>query len=305
MTKAQGTEALITLDGREVAYHWQRSHRRTMSIIIDQEQGVVVRTPNRTPRRAVEGFLREKSRWIRRHLDNLAVRKSRRTPRQWIEGETLPFLDSHLTLAIHHNGARSSAVRENERLLVSLPTTTDIPMARAVQDIVEDWYRAQAQELFQARVTAFQPQLGVQAKRVRVRNQKRRWGSCSARGWLNFNWRLLLAPSQVLDYVVVHELAHLRELNHSPRFWSLVSAVMPEHTQWRTWLRRYGDTLTLDHQITAGVPVVPLSAPSASGIQEPTGIPNLPAGRLAPVQPTENRDAAAKAALPEQLEMSL
>lgn len=93
------------------------------------------------------------------------------------------------------------------------------------------------------RAAFFAGRMGVSYNRIVVKEQKTRWGSCSSKGNLNFNWRLILAPEEVLDYVVIHELAHLREMNHSPRFYAAIAQVMPEYGSWRAWLRQNGDTL--------------------------------------------------------------
>jgi predicted metal-dependent hydrolase len=98
-------------------------------------------------------------------------------------------------------------------------------------------------DTFTARADAFAADLGVAYKRLTIRDGRSRWGSCSSAGGLNFSWRLILAPPAILDYVVVHELAHLRELNHSPRFWALVAAHCPDYQLQRKWLKEHGPAL--------------------------------------------------------------
>ena len=115
-----------------------------------------------------------------------------------------------------------------------LPELFDVPRAERPDE---------AQALIEARVAYFAPLMGVRPNRVFVKDQRTRWGSCSAQGNLNFNWRLTLAPREVLDYVVVHELAHLVEMNHGKAFWRLVSRWCPDHKAQRRWLRRNAETL--------------------------------------------------------------
>ena len=254
-------EARIDLGGNEVSYNWQRSRRRTMAITIHPERGVVVRTPNRTSHKSVEAFLREKSRWILKHLERISNRQSERESIRWTAGALVPFLGSRLVLDVRPHARRTTAWRLGERLVVEIQRekkstaskTTNTPsetdpkaLEAAVETAVTQWYREQALVRCKMRAEYFQAHLGVRPAQIRVRNQKRRWGSCSSRGWVNFNWRLILAPPEVLDYVVVHELCHLREMNHSARFWNLVQAVLPDFAQWRTWLRQNGDTLSLE-----------------------------------------------------------
>lgn len=110
---------------------------------------------------------------------------------------------------------------------------------------LEAIYREAAKEYFPKRVYHFAHILGVSYGNITIRDQKTRWGSCSSKGNLSFNWRLILAPPNVLDYVVVHELCHRKEMNHSPKFWALVESVMPDYKQYRKWLKENGNKLTL------------------------------------------------------------
>lgn len=103
--------------------------------------------------------------------------------------------------------------------------------------------RSLACAVFEQKVSLYAKLMGVSYGRITIRDQKTRWGSCSGKGNLNFNWRLILAPEEVLDYVVVHELAHRREMNHSPRFWAQVAAVLPDYQKRRQWLKQNGDLL--------------------------------------------------------------
>lgn len=110
---------------------------------------------------------------------------------------------------------------------------------------LEAIYRDAAREYFPKRVSYFSHVLGVNYGKITIRDQKTRWGSCSSKGNLSFNWRLILAPPNVLDYVVVHELCHRKEMNHSQRFWALVESVMPEYREYRKWLKENSNKLTL------------------------------------------------------------
>lgn len=126
--------------------------------------------------------------------------------------------------------------------LLTLPHPED---AEAVRGALKQALSQRALARIRERLNHYAPQLGVTFGRVTVRDQKSRWGSCSAKQNLNFNWKLIMAPSEVLDYVVVHELCHLREFNHSPRFWALVEHQMPEYVHWKKWLKSHGNELGL------------------------------------------------------------
>ena len=138
-------------------------------------------------------------------------------------------------------GTRESFLTETEWVLFC----PDPENARQVRDRARSFLAEMALVRIRERLEVYAPRIGVSYGRVTVRNQRTRWGSCSAKGNLNFNWRLILAPPQCLDYVVIHELCHLREFNHSPRFWSLVEEQMPDYRVWKDYLRRNGAGLAL------------------------------------------------------------
>ena len=123
-------------------------------------------------------------------------------------------------------------------------------------ETLEKRYRNAARQQFESRVACYHRITGGNYTSVTVRDQKTRWGSCSSRGTLSFNYRLIFAPSVILDYVVVHELCHLTHMNHSKAFWNMVASVMPEYQTYRNWLREHGQELSLGaHMARAGIPV--------------------------------------------------
>jgi predicted metal-dependent hydrolase len=123
---------------------------------------------------------------------------------------------------------------------LTLPEPESDPAVRAA---IRSTLSARALERIRSRVNHYAPQIGVQPGRITIRDQKSRWGSCSSKGNLNFNWKLIMAPECVLDYVVIHELCHLIEFNHSPRFWQCVYAQMPDYEAWKKWLKLHTDDL--------------------------------------------------------------
>ena len=133
----------------------------------------------------------------------------------------------------------------------------NVPVQRAKtpsEKRLEAIYRKAAREYFPKRVSHYARMLGVTYGKISIRDQKTRWGSCSSEGNLSFNWRLILAPPDVLDYVVIHELCHRKEMNHSKEFWALVESLMPEYKERRKWLRENGNNLTLDALNTSSTP---------------------------------------------------
>lgn len=188
---------------RAVSYQLIRSARKTIAIQIKENGTVIVRAPHRCSRSAVDDFIRIKQDWIQKHLDRLGSSRD----------------------------VQEEKIRSGE--IAPLPQTRE--------EILE--CRRQAAAVFAERTAYYSGLMQVSYQKITIREQKTRWGSCSSKGNLNFNWRLVLAPEGVLNYVVVHELAHRREMNHSPRFWQIVADIMPEYQQYRDWLRHYGRCL--------------------------------------------------------------
>jgi hypothetical protein len=238
-------DAQIQLGGTLLSYQLRRSaRRRTIAVAIDPREGLVVYSPARLSGDGVHDFLRLKAKWILRHLSRLEAVRAQAAPLSWEPGSTLLLLGRRILLRVEPGAVRGRVTAEGDCLIVhTTPEDGLLPPAGRVRDLAVHWLRRHAERTLTERVAALMPLVQATPRAVRVRDQKRRWGSCSAQGALNFNWRLVLAPPEVLDYVVVHELCHLKELNHSPRFWAHVEQVLPEYRRLRAWLRENGALL--------------------------------------------------------------
>src|SRR3954451_11615712 len=214
-----------------VPYRIRRSDRaRRIRVSVDGNGEIVVVLPRRSPERHAEEAVRELRPWIerRRRAVASAAAEVGRAP------GTVPYLGETLTLV--PEPGRTRVARRGDRLLV--PDT-------GAGEALERWYRRQARVEVAPRLDAACARAGKAYTGLTIRGQKTRWASCSAKGTMSFNWRLLLAPPEILDYVVEHEVAHLSYMDHSPRFWRLLASRVPE---WRTppqSLLPYGPTLTL------------------------------------------------------------
>ncbi len=184
----------------ELPYTVRYSNRKSFSISLSPNEGLVLRVPFRTSDREIQHILLEKQHWIiTRYLEMQEKEKNR------------PVSD----------------------------------LTDAQRTALEKRYINAAKEYFPKRVAYFQQFTGGTYNRITIRDQKTRWGSCSARGTLSFNWRLMLAPPAILDYVVVHELCHLTHMDHSPAFWQAVGEVYPDYRAARKWLKDHGQELVL------------------------------------------------------------
>lgn len=227
---------LIRLGEQDITYTLKRSaKRRTVGLHIDAT-GLTLSAPKRVSQRWLDGWLQEKSQWV---LQKLLEMRARQAPqRAWRDGESLPFLGGELQLALYHGGARSEALlSDNRLLLVGLPEIED---AAAVRDKVIKWYRKQALPDFDARLHTLSARMDIAKPPFALSSARTLWGSCNARGVIRLNWRLIKAPPEQINYVVAHELAHLRHMNHSARFWAAVEQIFPGYSAQRAALSAQG-----------------------------------------------------------------
>lgn len=228
----------ILLGGCVIGYTLRRSRRRRSITLIIDERGLRVSVPWRAQQDAIETELRRHEGWIlRKHAE---WRERRPPPRTWHDGETLMLMGETLRLTLAR--APQPVCRQGGQLLVDAGSQ---PHPGAIAAQVGAWLREQALACFRARVSYHLPLLRVAEPEVRLSDAKTRWGSCHAEGRIRLNWRLIQMPLRLIDYVVVHELAHLREMNHSRRFWRLVCDAMPDYAARRTEIRTDGPRYTV------------------------------------------------------------
>ena len=231
-------------------YVLRRSARsRRLRLTIHPTDGLVVTVPPAArrgwahPEADIERFLREREAWVRRHLARLASERAELAARGGLrDGASIRYRGElhHLRIGEAPYGTRRSSVaREGgpngDELVVSLAR----PDRRSVATILEAWFRDRARVLVEREIARHAPVLGVTPAVVTIRDQRSRWGSASRQRRLSFSWRLVLAPPEALESVVVHELAHLRVFGHGPRFWDVVASRRPDHLVWRRWLRTH------------------------------------------------------------------
>ncbi|MCL6548670.1 MAG: M48 family metallopeptidase [Alicyclobacillus sp.] len=219
-----------------------RSRRRKSTITIQvTDSGITVRAPAETPLGTILDVLKARRSWVERVRAEIAAKRSE-TDRPWFDrplylyGNPLVF---RYTPSMAGQPWRVTVDGASLSVAGPAPHAAD-PRVKAA---LERWYREEARSHLTHRVAVWSARTGLKANALRLRDQRTRWASCSAKGNLNFNWRLVMAPPDVIDYVVVHELCHLRELNHSDRFWRLVQEVLPDYRSRKAWLRTYGEQL--------------------------------------------------------------
>ena len=202
-----------------------RAKRKTIAIQITREGDVVVRAPRMASRRCIEGFLEEKAAWIESARSDARARRERYAPVVLQEGAALPYLGGTRTLRLT---AREDFLLQGDVLFV--------PQHAAPDDLIR-FLRAQAEAVFRARVSLYCEKMGISISGLRLSNAQARYGSCNAQNGLNLSWRLIFFPPDEVEYIVVHELCHVRHKDHSAAFWSQVAAVLPDYKDRRNRLR--------------------------------------------------------------------
>jgi predicted metal-dependent hydrolase len=207
------------------------SKRKTLALIVRNDGSLVVRAPLRASNSTIREFVERHAEWIKKkQADALAVVPL--VPRQYVAGELFPYLGNYYPLEILKSQKESLRLEASFKLAESARGNA----AR----VFERWYREEARRILQERVTFFASEYDLQYRKIGITSARTRWGSCSADGSLNFSWRLIMAPMDAVDYVVVHELVHTVFHNHSKRFWDRVGTIMPDYIERRKLLRNNG-----------------------------------------------------------------
>lgn len=235
-----GEARSIRLGGREIGYRLKRSDRRTIGFAVGRE-GLAVTAPRRVGLGEIERALASKADWILAKLDAWATRPAPRT--LVLEtGARLPWLGGELALELDGSGIRTIVRREGDRLVVRHdPNLSGELRTRTLMAALQRFYKREGAALMTPRVVSYADRLGRPVRRVLVRDQKRRWGSCAADGTIRLNWRLMGFPEPLIDYVCAHEAAHLVEPNHSPAYWRVVERLMPDWKARRDRMREEAD----------------------------------------------------------------
>jgi predicted metal-dependent hydrolase len=230
-----------------VAYEFKRGKRRTIGFSVGPE-GLVVSAPRWVGVAEVQAALQEKAAWIVRKLDETRARHERQLASriEWRDGAELPFLGQPVRLVLdpahgYANAAAQMQVVEDaaggparHHLRLGLP---HLATEAQIRDAVQAWLMRQARRIFTERLDHFAPQLGVQWRKLALSSAGTRWGSARADGSIRLHWRLVHFRMEVIDYVVAHELSHLRVMDHSPRFWETVRSVVPDYAEMRLLLK--------------------------------------------------------------------
>lgn len=220
-------------------YRLVRSKRRTLALVIDADGTLTVRAPLKLANSAIQEFLAQKADWVRKTQSKLQAQATQKPSHHFDTGDSFPWLGHSFPLtlvpaqrpALRFDGAHFTLAQSAQ------------PNAKRY---FENWYREQARAHLQARLDHFSRLHSLTYHGLRITAARTRWGSCNSKNELAFTWRLLMAPPEVVDYVVAHELAHTVQHNHGPKFWKLVESILPNFKVHVRWLKEHGSKLHLE-----------------------------------------------------------
>jgi predicted metal-dependent hydrolase len=215
-----------------------RSRRRTVALQITPQAELIIRAPHRAPLETIHRFVREKMSWIL--AKQRFVRENYRPPiqKRFVEGESFLYLGRSYKLSIVKEANEPLVFNGDEFLLLEKHISVG-------EQVFAWWYKMEAYNIIRQRVDFYADSNGLKYTNFKITSGKKRLGTCSSQGAINFSWRLMMTPIEVIDYVVVHELSHLREHNHSKRFWTNVQSLYPNYKQARLWIKANGHLLAL------------------------------------------------------------
>ncbi|MBU2965468.1 SprT family zinc-dependent metalloprotease [Amphritea sp. 2_MG-2023] len=232
----------MSLPTRLPDYTLRRSARRRTIEIQVRPDSVRVLAPTRVSRASIDRMVAEKTEWINTRQQALRQRVPMMSaPVPLDQGSDLLWLGERLSLEVIANQPTTHVSRCGDRLQLALSSRIRKARADAISEQLEGWYRAQAFDYFQARVRFWCVHTRLSPSEVRVRSYRRKWGCCTSRGVVSFNWLLIMAPVHIIDYVIVHELSHLLHMNHSAAFWSTVAKYYPDYREAKAWLNNQRD----------------------------------------------------------------
>lgn len=219
----------------QIEYSIKYSNRKTLSIIVERDRTVVVRAPLNTSRELIEKEIMKRKFLLFQKINHPQKYETPKPRKEFVSGESLLFLGKYYKLEVVPEDM--NGVELNSKFYISKSNQQN------AEQLFREWYFKQAEEKLIPKVKQHANNLGVHCNKIKILDLKVRWGSCTPKDNINFNWRLIKAPVYVIDYIIVHELTHLLESNHTPGFWNIVSVQLPHYDKAKEWLKENGNLL--------------------------------------------------------------
>lgn len=234
----------ISYGTKEIEFNVEFKNRKTMSIFVETPKNITVVAPVGTSEEEIKEAVKSKGAWIVQKLFEFSNIESKRVNREFVNGESFMYLGRNYSLQIHVDETlqnNSSVKLFRGKFHVYVKEKKD----ELIKNAMEDWYRTKTEEQVKKRIKYYQKYFNKRPSFIKVKEQKKRWASCTSNNELLFNWRCVMAKSTALDYIVVHEMCHMYYMNHSQEFWNLVSSIMIDYKDRKEWLRDYGIKMNL------------------------------------------------------------
>ncbi|MBE6083002.1 MAG: M48 family metallopeptidase [Tissierellaceae bacterium] len=237
----------LGIKGNKIFYRLIKTKRKTVGITIDEKGEVKVSVPLYIDEEKIREIVQQKAPWIEKKINEIQSMNLNTVHREFTDGESLFYLGKEYVFKIIKEDLNVPKVIINGNIIEMYISENLLKenSKQVIKEILIKWYRQNFAEIVKDRIEKYSLLLKVKYKKIKIKDQKTLWGSCSTKENINLNWRLIMAPFPIIDYVVVHELCHLRFMNHSKDFWALVESVMPDYPERREWLKVNGYKLTL------------------------------------------------------------
>ena len=233
----------IQYGNKRIDYEIKRGNReKTVAIHVNPTAAVTVLAPRRLNEERIRAIVQKKARWILEKQEFLKRNEHLTSPKEFVSGESFPYLGRQYRLKVLRTGGGPGGTCKLIQGRFQVEIEGDLGAEeekRSVRKALTAWYLRHAGEKVKERIDQLAKQLGKYPQRIEIKEQKRRWGSCSRSGVIRLNWKIIMTPISILDYVIVHELCHLIHPHHSPQFWNKVQSILPDHKKRRDLLRQH------------------------------------------------------------------
>lgn len=225
----------IEYKSQKIQYNIIRSNRKTIAISVHLTKEVLVRAPRHISDEQIKSLVKEKADWILTKISEMPVTNESVPKKQYQDEDKILYRGKEYTLRVLEEAfaGKSKVMLKAEEIVVIKKAEEK----KETKTLLIEWYKERARELVKERIGYYRPVINRPIGEVRIKSQKRRWGSCSSRGNLNFNWRIILMPDEMFDYIIVHEMCHLLFLNHSKSYWNSVASVLPDYKEREKWIK--------------------------------------------------------------------
>jgi predicted metal-dependent hydrolase len=211
------------------------SNRKTLTISVERDRTIIVHAPEKTSKEKINQIIEKKKLWIYDKINHEQKFPENPQKSEYVSGESILYLGRNYKLQI--------VKKEIQGLLFDSTFYISKTESLNAQKLIKEWFVNRAKDLILPKAIYYSKRIGVNFKEAKISEMKYRWGSCTIKNNINFNWRIIKAPMYVVEYIIVHELTHLRETNHTPEFWNIVAVQLPEYLKAKEWLKMNGESL--------------------------------------------------------------